>query len=183
MNAKSDFENSVLVHLDAMYRVAYALCGNKDTAEDVVQTASLKAFKNFGSFKKGTNCKAWLMRILRNTWFDQLRRQRTAGIQVPLDENIAVEAAQVNETQWTDSTDLLENFSDEQVIKALQSLPDEQRLTLYLLDVEGFSQDEVAEITDVAVGTVKSRTSRGRMKLKSELLVYAREMGLTGGEL
>ena len=122
------------------------------------------------------------MRILRNTWYDQLRRQMTAGTQVPLNEDIAVEAAQVNETQWTDSTDLLENFSDEQVIKALLYLPAEQRLTLYLIDVEGFSQDEVAEITDVAAGTVKSRTSRARMKLKSQLLEYARETGLAGGE-
>ncbi len=182
MNAKNDFESSALIHLDAMYRAALALCGNRDTAEDIVQIAFLKAFKNFGSFKKGTNCKAWLMRILRNTWIDQLRRQRTAGTQVPLDENLAVEAVEVNETEWTDSTDLLENFSDEQVIKALLSLPAEQRLTLYLVDVEGFSQDEAAEITDVAVGTVKSRASRGRMKLKNQLLEYAREIGLAGGE-
>ncbi len=87
---------------------------------------------------------------------------------------------QTKPTVWSDAEDLLENFSDEQVIEALRRLPEDQRLTLFLTDVEQLNQQEVAEITGVPVGTVKSRTSRARSELKSYLLSYAKEMGFTG---
>jgi RNA polymerase sigma-70 factor, ECF subfamily len=176
------FEQIALIHLAAVFRAGVALCGQKDRAEDLVQTTFLKAFERFGSFQAGTNCKAWLLRILRNSWIDLLRRQQKMKEQtVSLAEEPAV-VASVQETVWTNAQDLLNNFSDDQVIKALQSLPEEQRLTLFLVDVEQMSQDEVAQITDVAVGTVKSRTSRARTALKSSLADYAREMNLAGGE-
>ncbi len=170
-----------MVHLTAVFAAAMAICGRKDTAEDLVQAAFLKAFENFSSFKKGTNCRAWLMRILRNTWVDQLRRSRFAAKQLPLEEEIAAPAPAVAETTWSNAADLLENFSDQQVIDALNRLPQDQRLTLYLIDVEGFSQQEVAEVTEVAVGTVKSRTSRARQSLKKSLEDYAEKMRFTGG--
>ncbi|MHC4293527.1 MAG: sigma-70 family RNA polymerase sigma factor [Planctomycetota bacterium] len=152
----------------------------EETAEDMVQTTYLKAFENFSSFTKGTNCKAWLMRILRNTWIDQLRHQKISGIELPLNEELADEER--SETVWSNAQDLLENFSDEDVIKALMKLGEDQRLTLYLVDVEGFTQMEVAEIMDITVGTVKSRTSRGRDALKRSLSSYAREKRIKGGE-
>ncbi len=89
---------------------------------------------------------------------------------------------QAGQTVWSDAKDLLENFSDEQVIDALRRLPEDQRLTLFLVDVEHLSQQEVAEVTGVAVGTVKSRTSRARNELKRCLQSYAKEMGFTGRE-
>ena len=79
MDLKSEFEAAALVHLDAVYRTGIALCGVKDLADDLVQTAFAKAFENFGSFKKGTNCKAWLIRILRNTWIDYLHVAKWNG--------------------------------------------------------------------------------------------------------
>ncbi len=181
MTLRSRFEKTACVHIDAVYRAARALCGSKEMADDLVQTTFLKAFGNFGSFKTNTNCKAWLMRILRNTWIDRLRRQKTAGQHLPLDEELIEHKPGGIETVWSDPQDLLENFSDEQVIKALASLADDQRLTLFLIDVEGFSQEDVAKITGVAVGTVKSRTSRARTALRGHLASYAEEMGWTGG--
>ncbi len=180
MSLRSEFEKIAMVHIDAVYRAARALCGAKETSDDLVQATFLKAFENFGSFKSNTNCRAWLMRILRNTWIDRLRRKKTAGTHLPLDAELVDPKAADIETVWSNPQDLLENFSDEQIIKALTRLADDQRLTLYLVDVEGLSQEDVAKITGVAVGTVKSRTSRARGALKESLACYAREMGWTG---
>lgn len=182
MAEKRDFESEALVHLDALYRTAYALCSNSQDAEDLVQQTCLKAFESFGSFKKGTNCRAWLLRILRNKRIDRIRHDRYVEKSIEIDEEIVAEPETVEETNWTDSTDLLENFSEPQIIRALRELPDDSRLTLFLVDVEELSQEEVAGIMDVAVGTVKSRTSRARVALKEKLLAYAKEMGLDGGK-
>ncbi len=180
MSLKSEFEKIAMVHIDAVYRAALALSGAREMSDDLVQTTFLKAFENFGSFKSNTNCRAWLMRILRNTWIDRLRRKKTAGYHLPLDDELVDPKSADIETVWSNPQDLLENFSDEQIIKALAGLADDQRLTLYLVDVEGLNQEDVAKITDVAVGTVKSRTSRARAVLRGSLASYAREMGWTG---
>jgi RNA polymerase sigma-70 factor (ECF subfamily) len=182
MSVRSEFEHVAMVHFNAVYRASMALCGCKEVAEDMAQTTFLKAFEKFSSFTKGTNCKAWLMCILRNTWIDQLRHERLTGKEFPLHGELVADEVKTTEKVWSDAQDILENFTDEQVIKALLRLPEAQRLTLYLVDVEGFNQEEVAEIMDIATGTVKSRTSRARNTLKICLLSYAKEMGLKGGE-
>jgi RNA polymerase sigma-70 factor (ECF subfamily) len=174
------FEDIAMPHLDAVHRAAVAICGNRDEASDLVQTTFAKALERFGSFRPGTNCKAWLMTILRNTWIDDLRRRKTAGTQLPLVEEIVASPPPVEQAVWTDASDILENFADEDVIRALGELPDEQRLTLFLMDVEGLPHEDVAVITDVAVGTVKSRTSRARALLKDRLLEHAKAAGLVG---
>ncbi len=133
-------------------------------------------------FEKGTNCKAWLLQILRNTWIDKLRHKKVVGLTLPLDEDITAKSSEGHETAWSNAEDLLENFSDEQIIKALSELPQDQRLTLFLTDVEQLTQKEVAQITGVAVGTVKSRASRARAELKNKLSSYAKQMGLIGSE-
>lgn len=179
MNRQSEFENNAMIHLDMVYRTALALSGQSALADDLTQTTFLKAFEKFGSFKKNTNCRAWLMRILRNTWLDHLRSKRTAGNQLPLDEQL-ISNDHVNvETTWSNPENLLENFSDEQVIKALAKLPEDQRLALFLTDVEEFTHQETADIMQVAVGTIKSRTSRARNAMKNILSEYAKEMHLT----
>lgn len=167
-------------HLDGVFRAAVALCGRRQKAEDLTQETFLRAFERFDSFRPGSNCRAWLLQILRNIWIDHLRRKKVAGQELPLEENIVAEKSREHEIVWSDAQDLIENFSDEQVIKALSELPEDQRLTLFLIDVEQLSQKEVARITGVAEGTVKSRTSRGRAVLKERLASYARRMGLTG---
>jgi RNA polymerase sigma-70 factor (ECF subfamily) len=180
--SSESFEEIALPHLNAVYRAAVAICGHRGQAEDLVQDTFVKAFERFELFENRTNCKAWLLKILRNTWIDRLRHQKVAGLTLPLDEEIIAQTSKDHETVWSNAEDLIENFSDEQIIKALSELPQDQRLTLFLIDVEQLSQKEVARITDVQVGTVKSRTSRAREKLKEKLSSYAKEMGLTGGE-
>ena len=182
-----DETNGVAVHSLAL--VAYpdehgcgikangALCGRADKAEDLVQTTYVKALERFGSFEPGSNCRAWLLRILRNTWIDQLRHLKVAGPEVRIEENLVAAEQGQEETVWSDADDILENFSDERVIKALGELPEEQRLALFLVDVEDFSHEEVAEIMDVAIGTVKSRSGRARAVLRQRLLEHARELG------
>jgi RNA polymerase sigma-70 factor, ECF subfamily len=174
------FVELAMPHLDAVYRAAVALCGANAQAEDLAQTAMLRALEMMASFKDGTNCKAWLFQILRNAWIDQLRRRKLAGPAVPLDEALLPAAEPVEQTSWTDAHDLLENFADAQVIEALAGLPDDQRLTLYLVDVEGLDHSEVAAILAVPVGTVKSRVSRARSALKGELEKKALDLGFIG---
>ena len=173
--ATASFEEVALEHLDAVFRAAVAICGQTDEAEDLTQTTFLKALKSFSSFKPGSNCKAWLYQILRNLWIDRLRHQQVVGQTLTIEETHIAAEQQEDKTVWTNAQDLLENFSDEQVIRALKHLPEDQRLTLFLIDVEQLSQQEVAEITDVAVGTVKSRCHRARANLKSALANYAKE--------
>ena len=171
-----------MVHFDPVYRGAFALCAKADTADDLVQTTFLKAFERFESFQSGTNCKAWLMQILRNIWIDRLRHNKFAAQQIPFDEELIADRLHENEIVWSNAQDMMENFSDEQVIRALQELGANQRLTLFLADVEGFSQNDIARITDVEIGTVKSRISRARAQLKKKLAFYADQRGLTGGQ-
>ena len=166
-----------------MFRIAFSWCHDEMLADDLVQDTFLKAIEHFGSFQRGTNCKAWLLQILRNTWIDRLRRKKISGHALPLEEQIIAERSHDNEIVWSNPEDLIENFSDEQVIRALSELPEDQRLTLFLIDVEQLSQKEVAQIMGVATGTVKSRTSRGRAVLKGKLASYAKEMGLTGDKI
>ncbi len=175
-----DFEKVAMPHLDAVVRVALALCGNRAQADDLAQSTFLKAFQKFRTFTPGTKCKAWLMRILRNTWIDQLRRNRLARETAWPEENLPAEPDTSQQSVWSDPREILEAFSDEQVIGALMKLPGDQRLCLLLGDVEGFSQQEVAEVLDVAVGTVKSRTSRARAALKKSLAAHAEDLGITG---
>ncbi len=154
-----------------------ALCGRAQNAEDLVQATYLKALERFESFRPGTNCRAWLLRILRNTWIDQLRHLKIAGPEVRIEENMMAANPSQRERVFSDAEDILENFSDERVIKALGELPEEQRLALFLVDVEDFSHEEVGEIMDVAIGTVKSRTSRARAALRQKLLAHAGRLG------
>jgi RNA polymerase sigma-70 factor (ECF subfamily) len=174
------FENSMMPHVDSVYRAAVAMSGSYNDAEDLTQATMLKALEKFETFKKGTNANAWLMSILRNKWIDKLRKRGRAVKVISIDETRIAKQPEGNELIDSNSEDIISNFSDEQVIKALKSLPPEQRFALFLVDVEQLSHQEVAEIMQIAVGTVKSRTSRGRAALKSELSSYARQMGFTG---
>ena len=175
-----DFEKIAMPHLDAIYRAALVLCGDRSRAEDLAQTTFLKAFEKFSTFAPGTSCKAWLMRILRNSWIDQLRHRNVVPDTVPLDENVLASPEVSDRAGWSDPREILEEFSDQQVIRALTDLPEDQRLSLLLTDVEGLSQDEVAAVMGVAVGTVKSRTSRARAALKIVLAHHAEDLGMTG---
>ena len=173
----SEFKNTATLYVDAVYRTAFALSGRQDKAEDLTQDTFAKALERFDSFQLGTSCKAWLLRILRNRWIDELRHMRVVGPQVAVNEALLPEPEHAEETVWTSAADILDNFSDEEVIRAMRQLPDEQRLTVFLVDVEQLPHGQVAEITDVAVGTVKSRSARARAALRQTLLAHARDLG------
>lgn len=180
MQTPRRFEKIALPHLDSVYRAAVAICGRADEAEDLTQTTFARALERFHTLEPGTNCRAWLFRILRNQWIDRLRRKKAAGNDIPINESLVAQRSERRKTVWSDAEDLLENFSDEQVIGALRRLPEDRRLTLFLVDVEKLNQEQVAQMTGVAIGTVKSRASRARNELKSYLHSYAKEMGFVG---
>ena len=164
-------------HLDALFRAAVAICGQRQQAQDLVQMTYLKALQSFGSFRAGSNCKAWMLSILRNSWIDLLRRKKFDAVSLPLDGETIASRASGPDASAPDREDLLENFSDPQVIRALRGLADDQRLTLYLVDVEELDYKDVAEILQISAGTVKSRVSRARAALKDKLQGHARELG------
>jgi RNA polymerase sigma-70 factor, ECF subfamily len=180
MTDSSDFETTAIPYLDNVFRTAYALCGRRSEAEDLVQATYLKALGQFGSFRPGTNCKAWLLRILRNSWIDRLRHRKVVGTELQVEKLPLAAAESVEESHWANPRDILNNFADEQIIEALNELPEAQRLVVFLVDVEEMPLDQVAEILDVAVGTVKSRASRARAKLKTRLMAHAADLGFDG---
>jgi RNA polymerase sigma-70 factor, ECF subfamily len=176
-----DFESAALPHLQAVYRAAVALCRNRAGAEDLVQATFVKALERFASYRPDTNCRAWLLQILRNTWIDELRHRKVVGTEVAIDDRVAAaDPPAADEMTGANARDLLERFADEDVLRAISELPEDQRLTLLMVDVEGLSQDEAAEVLGVPAGTVKSRTSRARESLRLKLMAHAKDLGLLG---
>ena len=173
---KEGFEEEALVHLDTLYNVALRLTGNPADAEDLVQETVLKAYRAWEKYERGTNCRAWLVTILRNTFINQFRKRRKKPSKVDYDavEDISVFEA-VQEQDPTGA--FFRHIVDDEVTRAVQELPEEFRMPLVLSDVEGLSYAEIAEILDIPVGTVKSRLFRGRRRLQRRLYEYALEMG------
>jgi RNA polymerase sigma-70 factor (ECF subfamily) len=172
------FETLAMPQIDAVYRAALSLCGRADQADDLVQQTYLRAWEKFRSFEQGTNCKAWMMRILRNGWIDQLRRQGRVNF-LPLDEEMAPAAKMDGgeDAATRDEAAILDGFSDQQVLDALGQLPPDQRMALLLVDVERMDHRDVAVVLDVPEGTVKSRTSRARAALRAKLQAHAKDLG------
>lgn len=177
-----DFQSVAMPHLDAVYRTALALCRNREEAEDLVQATYARALERFASFRAGTNCRAWLLAILRNMWVDELRHRRVAGTPADIAEHPVAAADEPPEASpaWTGAGEVLGQFADDEVRGALLELPEDQRLTLMLVDVEGLTLAETAEVLGVPAGTVKSRTSRAREALKRRLMQHAKDLGLLG---
>ena len=170
------FEQEALPHLDTVYRVALRLSGDPTQADDLTQETMLKAYRAWHQYKRGTNIRAWLLTILRHTFINQYRRQKTLGSQVDIDE---IEGFTVFHTvQDVDPEGRFFNqIVDEEVLRAIDGLPDEFREAVTLSDVEGLSYAEIGEIAGVPVGTVKSRLFRARQALQKRLHEYAVEMG------
>jgi RNA polymerase sigma-70 factor, ECF subfamily len=170
-------------HAAALLRTAQFLTHDAAEAEDLVQETLVKAFRRLAQFSPGTDAKAWLMSILRNTRIDRLRSAGSKGQAVSLDQMITDPAApeaepMADESAWQEPQRMMQQFSDRQVIAAMQRLPEDIRWTLLLVDVEGLEQADAAQVLDVPVGTVKSRAHRGRAMLREALLPVAREMRL-----
>ena len=171
---REKFEAEALPHLDTVFRAALALTGGGREAEDLAQQTFLRAWEKFAGFTPGSNCKAWLLSILRHLWIDEARHRKVIGPVLSLMDELS-EAPRGEDPAV--SGEILENFSDEQVIQALKMLPPEWRLILYLVDIAQIDHAEAARIAEIPVGTVKSRASRARNRLKEQLLAHARDFG------
>jgi RNA polymerase sigma-70 factor, ECF subfamily len=175
------FEAEALPLLNGLYSAAYRLTRNAADAEDLVQETFLRTFRGFHQFRPGTNLKAWVYRILTNTFINSYRKKQREP-QTVSDEQIedwylySKMAGQGFEPSA--ETSLIESLPDEDVQQALSSLPEQFRIAVLLADVEGFSYKEIAEITEVPVGTVMSRLHRGRKALEKRLWEVVRERGL-----
>ena len=177
---RASFEREALVHLDTLYRVALRLTRNAAEADDLVQETMLKAYRAWDQFTKGTNAKGWLLTILRHAFINEYRRRARHPETVDVDsiEPFSVfEELQDDDPQGT----FFDRIVDDEVLRAIDELPEQFRETVVLSDVEGMSYEEIARILSVPVGTVKSRLFRARHLLQRKLYDYAVGMGYIKG--
>jgi RNA polymerase sigma-70 factor (ECF subfamily) len=176
------FERDAMPLLDQLYSAAMRLTHNPQDAEDLVQDTFAKAYASFHQYQDGTNLKAWMYRILTNTCINSYRKKQREPLQSDADgvEDWQLVRAEAHTSRGLRSaeTEALDHLPDSDVKKALQELPSDFRMAVYLADVEGFAYKEIAEIMDTPIGTVMSRLNRGRSMLRTLLQDYARERGL-----
>lgn len=175
---QAEFEAEALVHLDALYGLALRLTGGDEArAEDLVQEAVLKAYRAWDGFERGTNSRAWLMTILRNAFINDYRKRRRRPQPVELDDDVADRSVFGDLRDVDPEGRFFDRLIDDEVVAAIDELPDEFRIPVVLSDLEGLSYQEVADSMGIPVGTVKSRLFRARKRLQGRLYSYAREMG------
>jgi len=179
-----DFEAAAMPFVDALYNTAYRMTRNSEDAEDLVQETYLKAYKYYDKFAEGTNFKAWLFKIMKNTFINNYRKKQQTPPQsdfADIEESFESQVSDQHKRKIKDpEEELLTDVLDEDVQRALDELPPDYRMVVLLADLEGFSYKEIAEILEVPVGTVMSRLYRGRRLLEQEMLRYAREHGYLG---
>ena len=173
------FETEFMPHLKAMYNFGYKLTFDEDDAKDLVQETFMKAFRFIASFERGTNAKAWLFRILKNTFINEYRKKSKQPAKVDYND---VESYYNSETTESNITidlrsETVQNKIGDEVTNALNSLATDFRVAIILCDIEGFTYEEMAKILDIPIGTVRSRLHRSRNLLKARLEQYANKMG------
>ena len=176
---QNEFQNVVMPHKNDLYNYALAIARNSDDAQDLVQETYFKAYKNYHQFEGGTNSKAWMFMILKNTFINNYRKLKREPSRVDYDEiediyeNIKSEQSKDNNLDL----DFYNNLFDDDLSSALAKLPEKMKEVFLLCDLEGYSYDEISEIVDIPIGTVRSRLHRARKLLQDELFGYAKVNG------
>lgn len=175
----ADFEKEAVPHMDSLYNYALKMTGDSDDASDLIQETYLKAYRFWDKFEKGTNCKAWLFRIMKNTYINTYRKQTKEPDKVDYED---VENFYENiKPSSTDSAhlekDIYDNLLDDELSEAITSLPEDFRTVVILCDIEGYTYDEIADFIDCPVGTVRSRLHRARKMLYTKLQGYGADKG------
>jgi RNA polymerase sigma-70 factor, ECF subfamily len=182
---QAHFADQAMEHMGSLYTAALRMTRNPADAEDLVQETYLKAYRGYGGFQEGTNLRAWLYRILTNTYINTYRAKQRRPDEQVLDEVEdlylfrrlgGLEAANLGRSA---EDELMDYFTEAEVKQAIEDLPDNFRMPVILADVEGFSYKEIAEILDIPIGTVMSRLHRGRKGLQKSLYEFAVARGLT----
>jgi RNA polymerase sigma-70 factor (ECF subfamily) len=182
MADQARFAEQAMEHMPALYTAALRMTRNPADAEDLVQETYLKAYRSFGSYTEGTNLKAWLYRILTNTYINSYRaakrRPEVSDVEDVEDLYLYHRLSPEHGIGRSAEEEALAGFTDEEVKEAIEALPEAFRIAVLLADVEGFSYKEIAEITEVPIGTVMSRIHRGRRALQKTLAGFAQSRGL-----
>ncbi|MDW3193613.1 MAG: sigma-70 family RNA polymerase sigma factor [Cytophagales bacterium] len=173
------FNNEFMPHIDSMYNFAYRLSFDDDDSKDLVQDTYLKAYRFINSFQRGTNAKAWLYRILKNSFINEFRKKGKEPSKVDYQEvENFYNSDDVDDTRTVDlRVDTVKDMIGDEVTNALNSLAIDFRTVIILCDLEGFTYEEMAKILDIPIGTVRSRLHRARNLLKEKLNTYASSMG------
>jgi RNA polymerase sigma-70 factor, ECF subfamily len=188
MADRARFTDQTMDLMPSLYNAALRMTRNRADAEDLVQETYLRAYRGFDSFEDGTNLKAWLYRILTNTYINSYRAKKRRPEETELDEVEdlylyhrigGLEAAMAGRSA---EDELLDRFSEAEVKEAVEDLPENFRMAVLLADVEGFSYKEIAEILDIPIGTVMSRLHRGRKALQKRLYAFAVDRNLTNAD-
>jgi len=188
MADQAQFADVAMEHAPALYTAALRMTRNSADAEDLVQETFLKGYRAFASFKEGTNLKAWLYKILTNTFINLYRAKKRRPEQADIEDvedlylyrRLASLPAAAAAAGRSAEDELMDLFTEAEIKQAVDELPDQFRIAVLLADVEGFSYREIAEILDIPIGTVMSRLHRGRRALQKALFDFGRARGLVG---
>ena len=184
MNTRDQFTSDAMQYAPQLFSTALRMTRNRLDAEDLVQETYIKGWRSFHTFQEGTNLRAWLFRIMTNTYINKYNAQKRKGTEVELDDVeelfLYKRLGSIDQSQLSSSAEdqMLELFTDDEVKNALESLPEDFRIPVLLSDVDGFSYKEIAEMLEIPIGTVMSRLHRGRKSMQKMLYEYARDKGL-----